>query len=229
MAPRYDLVLFDADNTLFDFTASERQALRRSMEERGLAYSEAAFQTYRGVNAPLWQRFNRGEVTQEWLTVERFRRFGELLGAEADPEDWNRDYLDKLGDCGALLPGALELVQSLKPFCRVALATNGLQAVQRKRLRGNPLAPLLDGIFISQEMGAGKPQRAYFDRILEVMDTPRERAVMVGDDLTSDIQGAINAGIDSIWYSPDGGESPLPTYTVHELGEILPLALRGAI
>lgn len=220
MKQRYQTVLLDADNTLFDFNAAEEQALRRSMEARGLAFSRARLAEYTAINRGLWDAFHRGEVEQEWLSVERFRRFGAALGCQADPAAWDRDYLDKLGDCGALLPGALELLAALKPYCRLGLATNGLQAVQRKRLAGSAIAPYFDGVFISQEMGVGKPEAVYFQRVLEALDARPETTLMVGDDLLSDIQGAINAGIDCAWYSPHGPDSPLPTYRVRELSEI---------
>lgn len=220
MKQRYQTVLLDADNTLFDFNAAEEQALRRSMERRGLAFSRERLGRYTAINRELWDAFHRGQVEQEWLSVERFRRFGALLGWTGDPAAWDAEYLDFLGDCGALLPGALELLEALKPHCRLGLATNGLRAVQRKRLAGSPAAPYFDGVFISQEMGVGKPEAVYFQRILEALEARPETTLMVGDDLLSDIQGAINAGLDCVWYSPRGEDSPLPTYRVRELKEI---------
>lgn len=222
---RYQTVLIDADNTLMDFDAAEEQALRRSLEERGASCTPERQALYARLNRELWDAAHRGEARQDWLVVERFRRFGSAIGLEADAEEWNRDYLDKLGDCGALLPGALELLKGLKPYCKIGLATNGLRVVQRKRLRDNPIVPYLDGVFISQEMGVGKPHKAYFDKVLEALGAERETTVMVGDDLLSDIQGAVNAGLDSIWYSRNGKESDLPTYRVERLSQVADIVL----
>lgn len=227
MKPRYQTVLFDADNTLLDFNATEEQALRRSMEERGLDFTQERLELYTAINRALWDAYHRGEVEQGWLKTERFRRFGAELGWSGDPEEWDRDYLDKLGDCGTLLPGALELLARLKPHCKLGLATNGLQKVQRKRLAGNPITPYFDGVFISQEMGVGKPEKAYFEKVLEALGADRATTLMVGDDLLSDIQGAINAGLDCVWYSPDGAENPLPTYRVRRLEEVIPIVCEG--
>lgn len=221
----YETVLIDADNTLLDFDAAEAQALRRTMERRGLPYNEETQARYVAINRALWDAYHRGEADQGWLKGERFRRFGESLGWSGDAAAWDREYLEALGDCGDLLPGALELLARIKPRCRIGLATNGLQIVQRRRLAGNPIMDYLDGVFISQEMGVGKPHKAYFDAVLSALGASARTAVMVGDDLLSDIQGAINAGIDSIWYSRKGGSSPLPTYTVTALGDVAKIVL----
>lgn len=217
--------MLDADGTLLDFEATERQALRRSMEKRGIAFDDATLQTYLDINVPLWAAHYRGEISREELMVRRFEDFGRTMGVAADPEEWNREYLHLLGDCGDVLPGAVELLAALKPHCTLALATNGLADIQRRRLKDNPITPYLDAIFISEEMGIGKPEKGYFEQVLTALNADPAGTVMVGDDLNSDIQGAINAGLDSIWYSSGAEKSEKPTYQADSLMRVAEIIL----
>lgn len=223
----YKTVLLDADNTLFDFDEAERQALDVTLRERGILPTEEIRARYLAINRPLWEALHRQELEQDWLVVERFRRLGEELGLRCDPAEWNREYLEALGACPALLPGARGLLEALAPHCVLALATNGVAKVQRARLANSPITPFFQGIFISQEIGAAKPDRGFFDHILAALGADRQDTVMIGDTLSSDIQGAINAGVDSIWYSRNHEKSDLPTYRVTTLEEIPELVLGG--
>lgn len=222
--PRYHTVLIDADNTLFDFDAAEHSALRQAMEERGLPFNGETEGRYLAINQALWSAFDRGEVTQPFLLVERFRLLAEELGAHWDPARFNEDYLTHLGEHSQLLPGAEELCRDLSRHCRVALATNGVARVQHARLSATPLRAYLSGVFISQELGVQKPQRAFFDAALKALGVQdRSGVVMVGDGLASDIRGGINAGLDTIWYNPKGLSAPadpLPTYIAHDYDHI---------
>lgn len=222
---RYRAVLFDADNTLFDFDAAEEYALKTSMERRGIAFNQERKERYLAINRPLWDAFYKGEVEQNWMMVERFRRFSELLCVETDPAEWDREYLGLLGECSVLIDGAEELLRALKGKCVLALATNGETEVQKKRLANSGIQGLFDGVFISKEIGMKKPQKEYFHHILKELDVSPKETLMVGDNLLADIQGAINAGIDCALYSPDADEMEIPrelepTYRVKELGEI---------
>lgn len=203
--PRYDIVFLDADNTLFDFDAAEHAALRLVLEERGYPATPETEALYLGFNRDLWSAFDRGEVTQEFLLVERFRLLTRALGGTDDPAAFNRDYLSHMAACSRLLPGAEALCRDLVRggVPGWALATNGVARVQHTRLAASPLSPWLEGVYISEELGAQKPQRAFFDRAFAGMGVrDKSRAVMVGDGLQSDIKGGIAAGIDTIWYNP---------------------------
>ena len=126
--PRYDIVFLDADNTLFDFDAAEHAALRLVLEERGYPATPETEALYLGFNRDLWSAFDRGEVTQEFLLVERFRLLTRALGGTDDPATFNRDYLSHMAACSRLLPGAEALCRDLvRGGCRLALATNGVE------------------------------------------------------------------------------------------------------
>lgn len=227
MKKAYKTVLLDADNTLFDFDEAERQALESTLRARGVVPTEEIRARYLAINRPLWEALHRREVSQDWLVVERFRLLGKELGVRCDPAEWNREYLEALGTCPALLPGAEALLEALAPHCVLALATNGVAKVQRARLENSPITAFFQDIFISQEIGVAKPDKEFFTYILTALKADARDTVMIGDTLSSDIQGAINAGLDSIWYSRNKEKSELPTYRVTTLEEIPELVLRG--
>lgn len=206
---RYDYILFDADNTLFDFDRAEHLALRAVLEARGYPFTAETEALYLDINRALWARFDRGEVTQDFLAVERFAALSRALGGQDDPVEFNRDYLARLAKNGHLLPGAEDLCRSLFPYCTMAIVTNGLSSAQRGRLSACPIGHLFSHIFISQEMGVAKPNTAFFDQVCAAMGiSNRRRAVVMGDSLFSDIQGGQNAGIDTIWYNPRRASAP---------------------
>lgn len=227
---RYDFVLFDADNTLFDFDRAEHEALKRAMEERGYPFTPENERLYLGINRALWEAFDRGEVTQDWLTVERFRRLDAALGGRNDPEAFNRDYLTYLGQGAYLLDGAEDLCRSLhQAGCVLALATNGVARVQHARMAASPLAPYFPHLFISEEVKAQKPQREFFEPMLETLAvTDKSRCLMVGDNLRSDILGGLQAGLPTAWYNPKGLPNTTdihPAFTISDYNELKDLII----
>lgn len=228
--PRYDTVLLDADMTLFDFERSEREALIRVLEERGYPTDGETLALYLRINAALWDANARGEIDQDFLTVERFAAFMRVKGGDHDPRRFNRDYLEELGRHSYLLPGAEEFCRTLAGAgCTLAIATNGLPAAQWGRFNASPLKGVIPHMFVSMELDCQKPQREYFDKVCGALGiTDRRRAVMVGDSLTADVQGGLNAGLDAIWYNPNGvpgREGVRPTLTAASYGEILDFLL----
>ena len=232
MSQRYDTVLFDADNTLFDFDAAEAQALDLTLEAYGYPVDGRSRDCYLTVNRNLWERFDRGEVKREWLVVERFAALQRSLGGHHDPAEMNAFYLSRLAEAGCLLPGAEELCRALVPSCTLAIVTNGVASAQRGRFARSPLKALIPWLFISEEVGYQKPQRQFFGAVLSAMSLPPSaRIVVVGDSLTADILGAVNAGLDSFWYNPNGlpGRPDIvPTFEARSFDQISHLILGGA-
>lgn len=227
---RYDFVLLDADNTLFDFDRAEREALKRVMTDRGYPFTPETEGVYLSINRSLWEAFDRGEVDQPWLTVERFRRLDEALGGRNDPEAFNDDYLTYLGQGWYLIPGALALCGALaQGGCTLAMATNGVARVQRGRLAASPLAPYFPHLFISEELNARKPQPAFFQAVLSALKvTDKSRCLMVGDNLHTDVQGGLDAGLPTVWYNPGRLPTPSgirPTFTVTDYQQLKELIL----
>ncbi len=206
---RYPYLLFDADNTIFDFDTAEREAHRQLCGTHGLAFSEEGYQLYRRCNALLWQDFDQGLCTKEYLLVERFRRYLSLTGETADPEALNREHLRALGENAELLPGAFELCRELAASHKLYLLTNAVESVQRARFRRSAVAPYFQDVFISEAIGCGKPSKAYFDYVFQaVSGLTQENCLMIGDSLSSDIQGANNADLPCCWFNPGGLPRP---------------------
>ena len=227
---RYQYVLLDADMTLLDFRRSEREALRRTLILHQLPQNEETMDTYAKINDALWKAMARGEVDQDFLVVERFAALQRAVGGNKDPRALNRDYAAFLGEEAHLLPGALDFCRRLRDGgLELAIATNGLPAAQRGRYHRSGLDQVIPHLFISIELGAQKPQPAFFDRVLEALHAAdRARVVMVGDGLDTDILGGNRAGIDTIWFNPEGKSlagSARPTHIAASYEEILRILL----
>ena len=218
---RYQYLLFDADNTLFDFEAANHNAFAQVCKYCGLPSTEERDDFYESINRPLWHQLDRGEVTKEWLVVERFRRFLAQKGIDRDPAECNRIQLAGLGSSTALLPHALEVVETLAKTHKLYIVTNAVASVQRSRLANSTIAPYITAAFISEEAGAAKPSRAYFDYVFARIDgiTP-ENCLVIGDSLSSDIKGANNAGLPCCWYNLKNEPRPADLAIDYEIGDL---------
>ena len=213
----YQYLLIDNDNTLMDFNAAERQALSETLVNAGLPADKDTCEAYHRINDALWKALERGETTQALLKVERFRQLLQYLNrTDIDENEIAAAYAHNLGNYADLLPGADHFIRSLHGKIKIALISNGVSSIQRSRLALCPLTELFDVILISEEVGAAKPDPKMLFMALEKMGcTDKTKAVMMGDSLSADIPAAINAGVDSIFFSLKGKTSPLPTYTVN--------------
>ena len=224
---KYPYLLFDADNTLVDFDAAEKNAHRQVCGKHRLAFTEEGYALYRRCNAQLWQDFDRGLCSKEFLLTERFRRYLSLAGETGDPEAMNRDHLRALGESAVLLPGAEALCRRLAAGHELYLVTNAVESVQRARFERSAIRPYFRDVFISEAIGCGKPSPAYFAYVLRaVPGLTAENGLVIGDSLTSDIQGANNAGLACCWFNPKGLPRPdglRIDYEVRTLEEIADL------
>jgi len=214
---QYEILLMDADETLLDFRRSEGYALETELKTCGVTMTGEIHDTYHEINRVLWQQLERGEVTRERLKVIRFEQLFEHIGLKnVDAASFNAAYMKTLSTKGFMLDGALALLQKLHERYTIYIITNGSASVQHVRLADSGMLPFIDGVFISEEVGADKPSAVFFDRVCETIGLDdRSKALVIGDSLTSDILGGINSGFDTCWYNPNGMITDLsPTYTV---------------
>jgi 2-haloacid dehalogenase len=201
----YTVLLLDLDHTLLDSDASERLAFEHAMVSAGVADPGGHFAAYDAINRALWARVERGEIRATDVRVQRFAQLIAAIGIDASPDALADAYASGLGAHGELYPGVREVLDALdaEPSVSLALVTNGLSDVQRARIERLGIGRYFDAIAISSELGTAKPAPAIFEFALAALGGPaRASALMVGDSLTSDIQGGRNAGIATCWYNP---------------------------
>lgn len=223
----YPWLWFDADGTLFDYNLAEVTALKKTFEYLRLHYEVDYLNIYQEINHGLWQALERQEIKPDVLRVRRFELLLSNLELDGAAEEMSTTYITQLGLCTDLIDGAYEVLQALHGRCRFAIVTNGLQAVQHSRLSLSRIHGFIDEIIISEEVGAAKPQTAFFEIASERTGHPAKSDVLIiGDSLTSDIQGGVNYGIDTCWCNPASAAQPdgLPiTYEIHHLRDLLDL------
>ena len=226
---KYPILLFDADDTLFDFSQASSYAFTTLCQTHDIPDTTEIRALYHSINKPLWASFDRGEITKEFLTVERFVRFFAALGLERDAVLCNETYLGALGQGVFPLPHAETVCQTLKERGhRLFLITNAVASVQRSRLNSSVFSQFFEQAFISEEAGASKPSKAYFDYVCTCVPkiTP-QNTLVIGDSLSTDIRGANNAGLPCCWYNPGKKDRPSDLcidYEIHDLRELLQIA-----
>ncbi|MED3689894.1 YjjG family noncanonical pyrimidine nucleotidase [Peribacillus butanolivorans] len=222
---KYEVILFDVDDTLLDFSISEKRALHRAFLEFELPTGVKDYEaSYQEISKVLWRELEQGLTNLSDLGVERFKRLflKHELGIQA--EVFSGVYLGYLSKEIHLIKGAVELCDNLAG-CRLAIITNGFTDVQTSRIGGSPLCNTFEHIIISQEAGFQKPAKGIFDYAFSKLQiTDKAKVLIVGDSLTSDIQGGINYGIDTCWFNPNLKENNLgikPTYEIRELTDLI--------
>ncbi|MCL4267453.1 MAG: YjjG family noncanonical pyrimidine nucleotidase [Anaerolineae bacterium] len=222
----YTWLMFDADGTLFDYDAAEMAAVAQTFAVYHLPYNAHYGERYRQINHTFWQRFERRDVTLAELRVGRFRQLFDELGTAVDLEGFAHSYLVQLAAQSQLFPEAVALIRQLHGRYRLALITNGLADVQRPRLEQSGLRPYFEAVIVSDEVGVGKPDPAIFEVAFARMgQPPKERVLIIGDGLTSDMQGGISFGIDTCWLNMNGKTANgLPiTYEINRLSDLIEL------
>ena len=227
---KYYCILFDADNTLLDFDAAESKALADTLRNYGIEPDAETVQTYRTINEELWRQLEKGQLRRDKLMAERFTRFLKAVDAAGNGAEMNKFYLDQLSTHPDLAaPNVLDVLKELSEVATLAVVTNGFDRVQSRRVAESGMKDFIEEVFVSEKLDSEKPNRKIFDAALRSLGVEnREHVLMVGDSLTSDIQGGANAGLDTCWFNPSHTENPgkvIPTYEIASLEELYPLVM----
>ncbi|MEM7103609.1 MAG: YjjG family noncanonical pyrimidine nucleotidase [Bacteroidota bacterium] len=221
---KYEWLLFDADNTLFDFDGSAELAFWATLEEMGMQRQADYFQTYLKINKKVWKELEEQKITQDELRSKRFDLFLQATNHRGDPIHMNHKYLMNLVDHTKMLPGAVDLLKNLESKFKLAIITNGLKEVQRPRINRADIGNFFHTIVVSDEIGYSKPHKGFFDYTFNQIGHPaKDQVLVIGDSLSSDITGGNNYGVDTCWYNPTHKASPPESKPTFEVSGFLEL------
>ncbi|WP_390404931.1 YjjG family noncanonical pyrimidine nucleotidase [Lacticaseibacillus jixiensis] len=219
----YQNLFFDVDDTLLDFEAGELKSLRLTMSKQAIAYTPRLEAAYLQINAGLWRQYEAGTLARAQIFTSRMRELFKQLHIAADPLQAEKDYRKALDQQAILIPRAAETLTALRDY-HLYVVSNGIEATQIARLTKSGLIDYFDNIFVSDTIGAPKPTVAFFDYVAK--KTPHydpATSLIIGDSLTSDIQGGLNAHMDTVWFNPrylPNRGLQKPTYTLSDFSDL---------
>ena len=220
----YEILFLDLDDTILDFHKAERIAIGKTIRDFGVEPTEELLHRYHVINKWHWEQLELGKLTRAEVLENRFGVLFEELGLEVDKTACARAYEKNLSIGHYFLPGAEEAVDALSKKYRLFLASNGTASVQKGRMTSANLYRFFEKVFVSQEIGYNKPSKAYFDACFaQIPGFDPQKAIIVGDSLTSDILGGINAGIATCWVNPNhlpGRPDIKPDYEIEALHQL---------
>ena len=217
-----EFLLLDLDDTILDFHKAERIAIAKTFRGFGIEPTEEVLARYHVINKGCWEKLEKGEWTRDQVLTRRFELLFTEYQLACDGSAIAKAYEQNLSMGHYFLPGAEEAVKRLSAKYRLFLVSNGTACVQHGRLTSADLYRWFEKVFVSQEVGYNKPAIEYFDRVFaQIPGFDPKKAMIVGDSLTSDIQGGINAGILTCWVNPDHKEGHIrPDYEIEALSQL---------
>lgn len=221
------VVLWDVDGTLLNFAEAEKAAIRKCFEMHALGEcTDEMLAQYSEINHRYWKMLERGEMTKPEILVGRFVEFFEKQGLDVSVASaFNENYQIQLGDTVCFEDNAMEVILALKERVKQCAVTNGTKVAQQRKLANSGLDQHFDAVFISEDVGIEKPMQGFFDAVWAgIGEYPKDEVMIVGDSLTSDMQGGVNAGILTCWYNPKSTENTSwlkLDYEIRNLKEVL--------
>lgn len=224
---KYKYLLFDVDGTLLDFHKAEEQALKMTFQKYHIELTDTIKAYYEKMNNQLWKDFEKGLIDKKTIMYTRFVKLFQEFHIDKDGIAFEDDYQEALGHGYFLLPHAREVLENLYQKYPLYVVTNGVSKTQYSRLKGTHIEHYFQDIFVSEDIGYQKPSREYFDNCFQKIENmDLDKTLIIGDSLSSDIQGGINAGIDTCWYNPHHLKQPENmhiTYIINDLKDLLTL------
>lgn len=219
---KYEFILWDIDDTLIDFKASETTAIKKCFKHYGVDISKEELNTYSEINKNYWKLLEQGKIEKHIMLVKRFEDFINYLEVkEINPKIINETFQESLGDTVVMFPYAMEICKKLQGLKKQYVVTNGTKIAQNKKLNNTGLIHIFDGIFISDEVGYQKPDIRFFKHCFKhIPNFDPDKAIIIGDSLSSDMKGAQNAGIDSCWFNPRREVAPNDLFINYEIQEL---------
>lgn len=223
----YSTLLFDLDDTLLDFKAAEDQALQKLFAHLNMTLTPEIEKYYKTMNHKLWADYEQGKLSRQEVTNGRFQKLFATLGKDVDGPALDQNYRHYLTQGHQLLGNSRRIIADLANKADLYVVTNGVSETQYKRLEDAKLLPYFKDIFVSEDTGYQKPMPEYFDYVARrIPHFVAQKALVIGDSLTSDIKGANNAGLDSVWLNPEAKQllpDVQPTYEVKVLDQLYPI------
>lgn len=222
--PRFQTLLFDADNTLFDFDACEKEALKLAFRNYSYPLNEEIYHTYESINKNLWRQYELGTMDRNTVIYSRFGLLFKEIGIVDDGIAFEDDYQELLGMQHFFIKNALEVIQKLHSDYDLYIVTNGVTATQLRRFRESTIDTYMKKIFVSEETGYQKPMKEYFNYCFErIEDFDKSKTIIIGDSLSSDIKGGNNAGIMTCWFNPGQLENKTDSKVDYEIRHLTEL------
>lgn len=227
---KYKILLFDLDNTLFDFNKAEDNALREFLKEENVENIQEFIDVYLPINRSLWKKLEEKKITREELVNTRFSKSFEVLGVKKDGKELAKKYQNIIGKQGICYEGAYEFLKKIENEFDIYAATNGITEIQKNRLKNSNIAQFFKKVYISEEIGFLKPHKEFFEYIENELKFDKKEVLMIGDNIIADIKGASDFGIDTIWFNKEKKENIQNIFTTYEVSnyeEILKILLEN--
>lgn len=226
----YKTLFFDVDDTLLDFGATERKALRSLFDDIQFDFAAEAEERYRTINRSLWNSYEEGKIGRDEVLNTRFSLFLKEFGREENGAALETKYRAYIANGHDLIQGAFEVITELHEHYDLYIVTNGVSDTQYKRLKDSNLLPFFKEVFVSEDTGFQKPMKEFFTYVFDrIPNFIPEAGLIIGDSLTADIKGGSVSGLDTCWFNPGHKSNGLgidPTYEIHSISELRGILLR---